>query len=812
MSGSKTDEDLLKQCTLQDLQLLRETVDLELKAAQGSAGLEELPQDFWETYSAMANTEGGHILLGIREAETGRLEVLGIRKPEPVLRALWDNASDPKQISINRLAKTDVQVIEVEGKNIVDVHVPRAGREQRPVYVGSDPLAGTYRRNDEGDYRCPEDVTRHMLAEGKSESADQDVSSADHEILEGFGLEDLDENSLVAYRNEFRSTNSGHRWLRLGDKEFLVELGAFRHDRKTGNEGLTRAGLLMFGRYAAIHDALPAYLVDFREESPEWSGRYRDRITTDGTWSGNLYDFYCQVYPKLVTDLKVPFAYREDFSRLDDTQVHKAVREALVNAIIHADYMGSIGIRILKAPHRLRFRNPGGLRIPLDQVLAEEKSDCRNKNLQRMFQRIGASERAGQGLVMIFAAWRDEDWRKPLIREEYQPDCTELALTMESLFPEASLVRLEKKFGTEFRQLGKYQRLAMTTALVEGRIDQRRLRDLSDLPAGDVVLLLKDLADRNMLTPRGVRRGRYYALPETESSGGRTGPPQDSVPPSDQLGITRKVDGWRCPCGHENEVGDMRCAACLRHRAQRAKRRQRILVGISVGLVIAMILVIGFLALLGKDEYQGPLADICRDGKLSQEERQLLPPFRPIEQKAYPVSVPEHLVSWVNRQRVRIDEPFEIMGREVTTSDFRILDGGVRSDEVVDSQVLSSVEWTDAQKFAQRLADISGCQFRLPTHEQWLAAVIEYAKPEEAILASTSTEKPVARNELPDGQVSDLLGNLREWSRESCKGKGHFLLGEDYLTKFEHKEGEPLCRSRTTKTIGFRLVLEGRPE
>ncbi len=32
--------------------------------------------------------------------------------------------------------------------------VPRAGREQRPVYVGRDPMTGTFRRNDEGDYRC----------------------------------------------------------------------------------------------------------------------------------------------------------------------------------------------------------------------------------------------------------------------------------------------------------------------------------------------------------------------------------------------------------------------------------------------------------------------------------------------------------------------------------------------------------------------------------------------------------------------------------------------------------------------------------
>ena len=60
-----------------DLSLLRETVSLECKLAQGRDGKGALPEDFWPTYSAMANTDGGVVILGMRERK-GRFEVTGI--------------------------------------------------------------------------------------------------------------------------------------------------------------------------------------------------------------------------------------------------------------------------------------------------------------------------------------------------------------------------------------------------------------------------------------------------------------------------------------------------------------------------------------------------------------------------------------------------------------------------------------------------------------------------------------------------------------------------------------------------------------
>ena len=163
-------------------------------------------------------------------------------------------------------------------------------------------------------------------------------------------------------------------------KDLLIKLGGWRHDRKNNQEGLTVAGLLMFGTDDAIREALPQYHVDYREKmSADPAIRWTDRLTIDGTWQPNLFQFYTKVILRLYADLKTPFILDKDLFRKGETQVHEAVREALVNALIHADYAGMGGIIMEKLPDRFIFSNPGTLLLSLDQLLRGNVSECRNK-------------------------------------------------------------------------------------------------------------------------------------------------------------------------------------------------------------------------------------------------------------------------------------------------------------------------------------------------------------------------------------------------------------------------------------------------
>lgn len=133
---------------------LSESCELECKKAAGRTGNGEIPKDFWPTVSAFANTHGGVILLGIEEKPIGEFRVSGITEPERLLTDLFNNFNNQQKISCNMVKDSDVQVINVEGKNIIRVDIRPANRHEKPVSVGANPFGHTYRRLHEGDRRC----------------------------------------------------------------------------------------------------------------------------------------------------------------------------------------------------------------------------------------------------------------------------------------------------------------------------------------------------------------------------------------------------------------------------------------------------------------------------------------------------------------------------------------------------------------------------------------------------------------------------------------------------------------------------------
>lgn len=399
--------------SIEDLSLLRESVSLECKLANGRDGQGALPDDFWPTYSAMANAEGGVVILGLRERR-GHFEPVGIANAEKVRTDLFNNLNNRQKVSINLLTDANVREWVVQGKTLLVVEIPRARRQQRPVYLTLNPFGNTYRRLNEGDRPLPDEDVKRMLAE-------QVEDSRDSRILQHFGLKDLDADSLKAYRNIFRADKPDHPWLALDDEGFLRMLGGWREDRATGEAGLTVAGLLMFGQWPSISEALPFYFLDYQERPADYatSVRWLDRVVPDGNWSGNVFDFYRRVVTRLTADLKVPFVLK-DGVRQDDTPTHKALREALVNTLVHADFTGRMSVLVVKEPAGFSFRNPGDLRVPAVLALQGGVSDCRNRTMQQMFLMIGLGERAGSGMSRILHGWQDLG-HSVRLAEHYEP-------------------------------------------------------------------------------------------------------------------------------------------------------------------------------------------------------------------------------------------------------------------------------------------------------------------------------------------------------------------------------------------------------
>ncbi|BDG49204.1 MULTISPECIES: ATP-binding protein [Parageobacillus] len=262
----------------------------------------------------------------------------------------------------------------------------------------------------------------------------------DSSILEHYGLNELNFESIKNYREKFAAVKPNHPWNGLETKEFLYKIGAWGKLRDSSKEGVTLAGLLMFSEERVITEVLPQYFLEYRESldgivTNDWIKRFTSQ---DGTWSGNLYDFYFKVMSQL---------QKHNLAR----SVQTALREALVNAIVHADYLGEGGIIVEKENGVFRFANPGLFRIPIDSALSGHMSNLRNPNLFKMFILIGLCKRAGFGLKHIVATWSDPQCKQPEFIQHSNPERTVVILYPFD-FPDETAVSYETDIYQDIEQ------------------------------------------------------------------------------------------------------------------------------------------------------------------------------------------------------------------------------------------------------------------------------------------------------------------------------------------------------------------------
>ena len=389
----------------------------EVKKARGG-----LPVSLWDTYSAFANCYGGVIVLGVQENEDGSWRSTGLTDEDRLKKNFWDTINNRQKVSLNLLTEKNVETYQTsDGYTIMVIYVPAARREQKPVYINGDMFNGTFRRNWEGDYHCDRSEVLAMLRDEPEETMDM-------KILPDMSMSDLDIETVHAYRNRHMVYRRDHIWEKLEDNEYLERIGAARIAKEDGELHPTAAGLLMFGQEYKILYEFPEYFLDYREMLDP-TIRWTDRLqSSSGDWTGNLFDFYFRVYGKLVKDVKVPFKL-EGGIRVDDTPVHKAIREALANCIVNTDFYLPRGIVIRKDADTIVMENPGSIRTGKKQMLKGGISDPRNKAIMKMLNLIGIGERAGSGVPDIYGVWEQQGWKEPEVLEQYGPDRTILKLS-----------------------------------------------------------------------------------------------------------------------------------------------------------------------------------------------------------------------------------------------------------------------------------------------------------------------------------------------------------------------------------------------
>jgi len=396
-----------------------EVVHTECKDASGG-----LPDSLWESYSSFANTDGGVILLGVKEVDR-KFSIAGVPKAATLIKRFWDGVNNREKVSVNILFDRHVYSVKCRGRDVVVIEIPRADRQDRPVYIGKDMFSGTFRRNGEGDYHCPRESVKAMVR-------DACVETADACLLEELTVDDLCAKTIRSYRNRFKSKKPEHIWNDLPDEEFLVRIRAARRG-EDGKVHPNLAGLVCFAEFGQIMDVLPNFFLDYREKLST-DTRWTDRVAAhDATWSGNIYDFYMMIYDRITSHVKMPFELDAEGLRVEENEIHKSLRELLANALIHADYHGRRGIVIEKQAQTISFSNPGIFRVNKAVAVEGGTSDARNTHIFNIFALVDIGERSGAGLADLYGHWKKYDLPEPVIAEEYDPDRVKVTVYTDSV-------------------------------------------------------------------------------------------------------------------------------------------------------------------------------------------------------------------------------------------------------------------------------------------------------------------------------------------------------------------------------------------
>ena len=178
---------------LQRLQSI-EWTDIEFKEAAWA-----VPRDALSTVSAFANTEGGHLVFGVKQANGG-FAVSGVTDADRVQNDFLSQVRDTHKISV--FLPIDGQPHNLDEGTVLVFYVPEAQRNEKPVYLDGNPKKAYIRRGGRDDQCTGDELIRFI----------RDASSTrfDSEPMLDFSIERcFDEATVHWYRQRHTERNPG---------------------------------------------------------------------------------------------------------------------------------------------------------------------------------------------------------------------------------------------------------------------------------------------------------------------------------------------------------------------------------------------------------------------------------------------------------------------------------------------------------------------------------------------------------------------------------------------------------------------------
>ncbi|WP_428236548.1 AlbA family DNA-binding domain-containing protein [Gracilimonas sp.] len=335
---------------------------------------DRVPSSMYETVASFSNTDGGTMLLGVNDDQeiSGINEGAGEKLKNDIITALNSpDCIEPPVFVEPDLVETDegmVLVIKIPSSSQVHNH---AGR--------------IYFRDHENDI----DITDNQQRLSELYQRKRTLFT-ETKIYSSLTINDLDEELFEKARKLIKANRSDHPWLYLENEELLRESILYRKDFQTGEEGLTLAAALIFGKDSTIQSLLPAYKVEgmVRRENID---RWDDRITL----RTNLIETYQKLKEFVYKHLPEKF-HMEGDQRIDLRDV--IFREVIGNAIVHREYTSALSTDLIISTDDVTITNPNKALFhgPLDP--SSFNPYPKNPNIRKFFTSFGWTDEIGSGV------------------------------------------------------------------------------------------------------------------------------------------------------------------------------------------------------------------------------------------------------------------------------------------------------------------------------------------------------------------------------------------------------------------------------
>lgn len=345
------------------------------------------PLKILNTVVAFANTAGGHIIIGVEDKTK---TPIGIQAPHLVEEKLSATISD----AIFPLLAPNIEILNWKGLSFVIVEV--YPESNKPYYIQSKgERKSTYVRVGSTN-RLADDFMIEALKRSHL------PTMFDEGIILHSSLSDLD---LELAKGAFESQRT------ISSRD-LITLGILSSDNRN-NKHLTYGGALLFGK---DHKR---FLPDAWIHAGAFQGIHKVTIVDSQKIELPFYKSIDEAIAFFRKHLNVSLII-DDVKHREEWSIPRiALREALINAIVHCDYsLGGSPLSIAIFDDRIEIENPGMLPFGMTfEHLHQGISKIRNRVLARVFQELKIIEQWGSGIQRIKSACKEAGLREPLFEE-----------------------------------------------------------------------------------------------------------------------------------------------------------------------------------------------------------------------------------------------------------------------------------------------------------------------------------------------------------------------------------------------------------